>query len=88
MSNNHHNNRPQRPKTDSDLDLLRAAARGHSNVDIYHKTYLSRGTITRLFESRAGKVRTRCPMHLTMRGAAEAIGLEWKLVKRKPNGKG
>jgi hypothetical protein len=69
--------RPKKPKRDNDIERLVAQTDGYANADIYHKTFLCRGTIANL---RKGK--TRYPTHMTMVGVAAAVGLEWRLVKK------
>ena len=69
--------RPKKPKRDPDVAKLVAQTDGYSNADIYHNTFLCRGTISKL---RGGK--TRRPSHMTMIGVAAAVGLEWRLVKK------
>lgn len=49
-----------------------------SDSDLYHNSYLSRGTIKRL---RAGI--TRYPQHMTLKGIAAAAGYEYVLRKRR-----
>jgi hypothetical protein len=71
----------QKPKRDSDIDVLNSAVSGFSNAEIYNNGYLSRGTIAKLRERRTGKKRTRYPSHMTMVGVAAACGMKWKLTK-------
>jgi hypothetical protein len=73
--------RPQKPKRDHDIDALVRATSHLTDAEIYHNTYLSRGTISKLRERRAGKKRTRYPTHMTMTGIAAAAGLIYKLTK-------
>jgi len=69
--------RPKKPARDSDIEKLVSQTDGYANADIYHRTFLCRGTIANL---RKGK--TRYPTHMTMVGVAAAVGLEWRLVKK------
>lgn len=74
--------RPTKPKRDMDIDELRALVKDKqlSNAEVYHKTYLSRTTVSKLLETRPGYKRTRYPSHITMQGVARAAGASFKLV--------
>lgn len=85
MSKRVKSRRRVKPLRDVGVDEIRAAIRntGMSNADIYHNTYLSRGTISKLLEWRPGKSRTRYPTFMTMKGVAAAGNMEYRLVKRE-----
>lgn len=74
-----------KPARDNAVDEIRAAVRGLglSNAEIYHNTYLSRSTITKLLEARPGKKRTRYPTFMTLKGVAAAGGMEYRLVRKE-----
>jgi hypothetical protein len=78
---NGHVSRLVKPKRDLDIDALVRATSHLTDAEIYHNTYLSRSTISKLRERRAGKKRTRYPTHMTMTGIAAAAGLIYKLTK-------
>lgn len=73
--------RPAKPKRDPDIEALVMATQHMSNAEVWHNTYLSRGTINKLREQRVGKKRTRYPTHMTMAGVAAAAGMRWTLTK-------
>ena len=77
--------RKTKPLRDTEVDNIRATIRGlgMSNAEIYHNTYLSRGTIAKLLEWRPGKKRTKYPAFMTLKGVAAAGGLEYRLVKKE-----
>lgn len=77
-----------KPVRDEAVDEIRKAVRslGLSNAEIYHNTYLSRGTISKLLEWRPGKKRTRYPSFMTLKGVAAASGMRYKLVKDDEEG--
>lgn len=77
MAKDKANGKLQKPIHDPDVDRLVRAVRGLSTADLYHNSYLSRGTIKRL---RDGK--TSRPQHLTMVGIAQAAGMKYELVKK------
>jgi hypothetical protein len=68
----------EKPAVDPDISKLVRAIRTSSTADLYHNSYLSRGTIDRL-----RKQKTKRPQHLTMVGVANAAGLEYRLVPKK-----
>lgn len=74
-----------KPLRDTEVDNIRQAVRalGLSNAEIYHNTYLSRGTIAKLLEWRPGKKRTKYPAFMTLKGVAAAGGMEYRLVKKE-----
>jgi len=74
-----------KPLRDAEVDNIRKAIRSLdlTNAEIYHNTYLSRGTITKLLEARPGKKRTKYPTFMTLKGVAAAGGMEYRLVKRE-----
>jgi hypothetical protein len=72
--------RPKKPQRDPDIEKLVSQTDGWANADIYHNTFLSRGTIANLRGT--GRRKTRYPTHMTMVGVAAAVGLEWRLVKK------
>jgi hypothetical protein len=78
------NRRHSKPARDDAVDDIRKTVcnLGLSNAEIYHNTYLSRGTIQKLLEARVGKPRTRYPSHMTLKGVAAAAGFEYRLVRR------
>lgn len=74
-----------KPTRDDAVDEIRKAIRslGLDNATIYHQTYLSRGTISKLLEVRPGKKRTRYPTFMTLKGVAAAGEMEYRLVKKE-----
>jgi hypothetical protein len=68
--------KPVKPAVDPDIGVLLAATRTLENSQLYHNSYLSRGTINNL-----RKRKTKRPSHMTMVGIAAAAGLKWKLTK-------
>ena len=67
----------EKPKRDTEVDRLAKAVNFLTPAQIYHKTWLSRGTIHRLTRRQ-----TRYPSHMTLKGIAAAAGLEYRLVKK------
>lgn len=78
MSKENGKGKPEKPLLDPDVHRLVRAVRSHAVSDLYHNSYLSRGTIVRLMKNQ-----TKRPQHLTMVGIANAAGLEYRLVPKK-----
>lgn len=74
--------KPGKPEYDDDIDNLLYVIRNLSNAQIFHNSFLSRGTIAKLRHPDLRK-RTRKPQHMTMRGTAAAAGFEYRLVRRR-----
>jgi hypothetical protein len=74
-----------KPTRDNAVDEIREAVKalGLTPAEIYHSTYLSRGTISKLLESRSGKKRTRYPTFMTLKGVAAAGGMRYKLIREE-----
>lgn len=72
-----------KPARDSAVDEIRTVIQGLglTNAEIYHNTYLSRGTIAKLLETRPGRKRTIYPTFMTLKGVAAAGGMEYVLQK-------
>ena len=73
-----------KPDHDSDVFELLHALAGRTHAEVSRATYVAAGTVSKIRKGyKYGG--TRYPQHMTMKGLAQAAGLEYKLVR--PNKK-
>jgi hypothetical protein len=70
--------RRKKPDFDTHTVMLRTLCHKHASVEhIWKNSWASRSTIRKLMDGT-----TKRPQHSTMRTIAEAMGFEWKCIKK------